>query len=41
MGPFVFLAGFAAGTLVTLVFGMIIDRVFPDEVGSVQVHPDV
>ena len=30
MGPFLFLAGFAAGTLVTLLVGVIVDRVFPD-----------
>jgi hypothetical protein len=30
MWPFVFLAGFAAGTLVTLLTGVIVDRVFPE-----------
>jgi hypothetical protein len=30
MWPFVFLAGFAAGTLVTLLTGVVVDRVFPD-----------
>jgi hypothetical protein len=30
MGPFIFLAGFAAGALVTFLVGVIVDRVFPD-----------
>ena len=30
MWPFIFLAGFVAGTLITLLTGVIVDRVFPD-----------
>jgi hypothetical protein len=30
MGPFVFLAGFAAGILVTILVGVIVDRAFPE-----------
>jgi hypothetical protein len=42
MWPFVFLAGFVAGTLVTFLTGVIVDRVFPDpptpQSPSTEVH---
>jgi hypothetical protein len=30
MWPFVFLAGFVAGTLIAVLTGVIVDRVYPD-----------